>query len=130
MRDEGVVSDLAAEGWVPAPGNRFAALWTAAIRCQTILRDEISVTFHEKLMAIGTASIFKVAHRARKIARVDVTKAGLFSDLGGAHERLRAGVVRIGHLVIFVKCRDVPWNIRRDADQKLRQTGQFIVGVI
>ncbi len=81
-------------------------------------------------MALGTTRVLKVTHRARKIARIDVTKASLPPNLRSSHERFWAGVVRISHLVVFVKGSDVPRNIRRHADQKLRQAGQFIVGVI
>src|SRR5205823_14916885 len=48
----------------------------------------------------------------RQVAGIDVSQAAAASDLCGAEQRACAGVVRLEHLVIFVKGGDMPWNVR------------------
>jgi len=57
-------------------------------------------------------------------------QAGLLADLCCPHQRLGAGVLWIGHFVVFVKRSHMPRNVRGHARQKLGQSSQLVVGVV
>src|SRR5712692_5253344 len=86
-----------------------------------VTRDEIPVTLDEKLPTLRASGVLPVADHAWQVAGIDVTQACPLADLCCPHQRLGAGVLWIGHLVIFVKGRYMPRNIRGHARQKLGQ---------
>src|SRR5260370_33386221 len=100
---------------IPPPGNAGAARRAATLRSEMVTRDEIPVTLDEKLPTLRASCVLPVADHAWQIPGIDVTQAYPLADLCCPHQRLGAGVLWIGHLVIFVKGRYMPRNIRGHA---------------
>ena len=67
---------------------------------------------------------------AGDVAGIDEAQALLGANLGGADELRCRGVWRVGHLVIFVKGRDVPRNVAADGSQEPRNLAQLGFAVV
>src|SRR5258708_23512320 len=129
-RHEWTVSNLSSKRRIPPPGNAGAARRAATLRRDEVACDQITVAFNEKLLALRATRVLPVADHAWQVPGIYVTQAGPLADLCRPHQRLGAGVLWIGHFVIFVKGRYMPTNIRGHARQKLGQASQFLVGVV
>src|SRR5258708_8197475 len=129
-RHEWTVSNLSLKRKIPPSGNAGATRWAATLRRKEVACDQITVAFNEQLLAIRASRVLPVADDAWQVPGIDVTQACPLADLCCPHQRLGAGVLWIGHFVIFVKGRYMPRNIRGHARQKLGQASQFVVGVV
>src|SRR5216683_4098602 len=107
--------NLSSKRGIPPPGNAGAARRAATLRSEMVTRDEIPVTLDEKLPTLRASGVLPVADHAWQVPGIDVTQASPLADLGCPHQRLGAGVLWIGHFVIFVKRSHMPRNIRRHA---------------
>src|SRR5271169_2726542 len=81
-------------------------------------------------MAAGTIGVLQITDLSWQIARVDVPQARLLADLGCSDQVLRTSILRVGHLVVLVESGHMPGNIRRHADQELRQPLQLLFRVV
>jgi len=95
-----------------------------------VTRDEIPVTLDEKLPTLRASCVLPVADHAWQVPGIDVTQAFPLADLCCPDQQVGAGVLWIGHFVVFVKRSHMPRNIRRHARQEPGQSRQFDVGVV
>src|SRR2546421_944726 len=104
---------LAGGGSVLAPHARNAppAGGAATVRADPLARDHVPGPLDEQIAAIGTPGVLPAADPARDVPSVHELEACLRSDLAGADERLRRGVVGVGHAVVLVKRGDVPGDL-------------------
>ena len=89
--------------------------------------NQVAVSFDKQLIAIRTMRIFQITNETREIAGIDESEARAFCNGGGTPQHGGRRVLRIGHLVVGMERRHVPWNIRRDACDEFGQTRQFIL---
>src|SRR2546425_10767840 len=129
-RNKGTGCNLSSKRGIPPSRNADATRWAATLRSEVVARDEISVTLDEKLPTLRASGVLPVADHAWQVPGIDVTQASPLADLCCPYQRLGAGVLWIGHFVVFVKGSYMPRNIRRYARQKLGQASEFIVGVV
>src|ERR1035438_3610796 len=114
---KGALHALAAMLVRPRPTEKTSAVLEESVGSETgagskVIGNAIPEPFYKELLAIGTTGVLEVANFAWDIAGIDVTQPGLPANLCCTHKRLRAGVIRIRHLVVFVKGSDVPRDIR------------------
>src|SRR5229473_873634 len=128
-RNKGTGCNLSPKRGIPPSGNAGAAKWAATLRSEMVPGDEAPVTLDEKLPTLRAMRVLPVADHAWQVPGIDITQACPLADLCCTHQRLGAGVLWIGHFVVFVKGRYMPRNIRRHARQELGQPSQFVVGV-
>src|SRR5262249_26057348 len=114
----------------PSPGNNLTAGWALAVRRHLHLPHVVSAARHQRLMTAGAVRICEIADLSGKVAGVDVAKTRGPGDRRGTLKHRGRRILRVQHLVVGVKCGDVPWNVDRDAGNKRRQSLQFILGVI
>ncbi len=95
-----------------------------------VTRDEIPATLDEKLPTLRASGVLPVAEQAWQVSGIDVTQAYPVANLCRPHQGLGAGVLWIGHFVVFVKGRYMPRNIRGHARQKLGQASQLAARVV
>src|SRR3974390_3415250 len=74
--------------------------------------------------------VFEVVDLPRQVARVHVTKAISASDLRRLEQHVNRRIRRLLHLVVAVKCGDMPRNIRRDAGDKCGQAFEFVARAV
>src|SRR5258708_11374651 len=129
-RRKGTGCNLSQKRRIPPSGNAGATRWAATLRRKEVACDQITVAFNEQRLAVRATRVLPVADYAWQVPRIDVTQACPLADLCCPHQRLAAGILWIGHFVIFVKGRYMPRNIRGHARQKLGQASQFVVGVV
>src|SRR6266851_505486 len=129
-RNKGTGCNLSPKRGIPPSGNACATRWAATLRSEMVARDEIPVTLDEKLPTLRASGVLPVADQAWQVSGIDVTQACPVANLCCPLQRLGAGVLWIGHFVIFVKGRYMPGNIRGHARQKLGQASQFVAGVV
>ena len=84
----------------------------------------------KRLATLMATCVFQVPDSARQIPGIDVAQAGIPANFGGPQQILRAGVLRIVHLVVFVKCSHMPRDIGRHAGEKVRQPFKFVVRIV
>src|SRR5947209_9407489 len=129
-RNKGTGCNLSSKRAIPPSRNAGAARRAATLRSEMVPSDEVPVTLDEKFPTVRASRVLPVADHARQVPGIDVTQACPLADLCCPHQRLGAGVLWIGHFVIFVKGRYMPRNIRGHARQKLGQASQFVIGVV
>src|SRR5579862_5031361 len=114
--------DLAIESVGPSAGDLTGTSWAAAAGSQAVVFDVISVSTNQGLVALRAAGVFPMSDSSRKVAQIDVAQSGGLSDLGGAQQIVRRGIALpiSPHLVVGVKCRDVPRNVRRNLREEFR----------
>ena len=95
-----------------------------------VLPDAETMAFNEEGVAAGTIGILPAADVTREIPGIYVAKTGGSSDFSRTNERRDGCVVRIGHPVIFVECRHVPGDVRRNAGEKSSDVTELFAGVI
>lgn len=78
--------NLSLERRIPPARNAAATGGAATIQSKMVARDQVAVTFNEKLLAVGAMSIFQVAYLARQISRIDVAQTGPLATLGSLHQ--------------------------------------------
>src|SRR5581483_770419 len=104
----GCAGNLAA----PDTGYTASTIRTKSVLGNAVPANAITVSLNQQRAAIGAARILIVSNLARQIARINVPQARLTPDAGCPQQRVSPGVLRTGHLVVLVKRRDVPWDIR------------------
>src|SRR6266851_8095723 len=104
-RNKGTGSNLSAKRRIPPPWNAPTTRRAATLRSKEVACDQITVAFNEQLLAVRATRVLPVADHAWQVSGIDVTQACPLADLCCPHQRLGAGVLWIGHLVIFVKGR-------------------------
>src|SRR5713226_9702359 len=129
-RNKWTGGNLSSKRGIPPPGNAGATRWAATLRSEMVTRDEIPVTLDEKFPTVRATRVLPVTDHAWQIPGIDVAQACPLADLCCPHQGLGAGVLWIGHFVVFVKGCYMPRNIRRHACQKLDQASQFVAGVV
>src|SRR5712671_2825316 len=129
-RNKGTGCNLSSKRRIPPSGNAGAARRATTLRSEMVPGDEVPVTLNEKFPTVRATRVLPVADHPWQISCIDVTQAGPLADLCCPHQGLGAGVLWIGHFVIFVKGRYMPRNIRRHARQKLGQPSELVVGVV
>src|SRR5688572_12649978 len=97
----------------PDPGDCGATVRARAFLRHAVLLDEVAVAAHEQGAAGGAVRVLEVADQARQVSGVDEAQPFFFADLSGSKQRSRAGVVWVGHLVVFVEGSHVPGNVGR-----------------
>jgi len=122
--------NLLSKRGIPLSGNAGAARWAATLRRKEVACDQITVAFNEQLLAVRATRVLPVADHAWQVPGIHVPQACPLANLCCPHQRLGAGILWIGHFVVFVKGRYMPRNIRRHACQKLGQASQLVVGVV
>src|SRR6266850_980239 len=114
---------------VPNSGN-----WPRAPRARAVPdahgADSVSGALDQQLAATGTPGIFPVADTAWKIAGVNEVQSFGFPHLCRAKQRADRSIIRICHLVVLMKCRDMPGDVRRYSCQKLRYIAKLLVAVV
>src|SRR5947209_19280433 len=130
QRNKRTGCNLSSKRRIPPPGNAGATRWAATLRSEMVTGDEIPLTFDEKLPTLRATRVLPVANHAWQVPGIDVTQACPLADLCCPHQRLGAGVLWVGHFVVFVKRSHMPRNIWRHARQEPGQSSQFVVGVV
>src|SRR6266446_5564721 len=95
-----------------------------------IAHNEVAVALNQKLLAVGTTGVLKVSYLSRQISDINVAQAGFPANFRRTHQGLRTGIVRVGHLVVFVKRRGLPGNVWRHTCNKCCKPVQFVIRVI
>src|SRR5713101_1963041 len=95
-----------------------------------IAHNEVAVAFNQKLLAVGTTGVLKVSYLSRQISDINVAQSGFPANFRCTDQGLRTGIVRVGHLVVFVKRRGVPGNVWRHTCNKCCKPVQFVIRVI
>src|SRR6266851_5909071 len=116
-RNKGAGCNLSSKRGIPLSGNAGAARRAATLRREMVPGDEVPVTLDEKLPTLRASGVLPVADHAWQVPGIHVTQACPLADLCCPHQRLGAGVLWIGHFVVFVKGRYMPRNIRGHACQ-------------
>src|SRR5229473_3214372 len=129
-RNKGTGCNLSSKRGIPPSGNAGTTRWAATLRSEMVPGDEVPVTLDEKFPTVRATRVLPVTDHTWQIPGIDVPQASLLADLCCPHQRLGAGVLWIGHFVVFVKSRYMPRNIRPHACQKLGQPSQFVAGVV
>src|SRR5437763_2188759 len=125
MRRERMISDLPLELRRPTAGNGCVARWAASFWSETIILDEIAVALNQHFPAVVTTGIFQIADHSRQISGVNVFQARLLSDFSCTLQIFGLCVIRIVHLVVFVKRGHVPRDEWRDAGERVGSATQF-----
>ena len=90
----------------------------------------VSSAFDKELAAARAECALQITHPSGQIARIDETKPRATANLSCSNEIFRSCVIRVRHLVVFVKRGHVPGNIQRDARYKFRQAFQFLLRIV
>src|SRR5579862_2579084 len=114
------------------PNARYLCLAarTTAVGRDPIRANQVAVAIDQSGLALGTAGVLPLADAAGQVAGVDKAQAFFRANLGGPHECLWRGRLRVGHPVILVERRDVPRNVRTNRSQKTRDLPQLVGAVV
>src|SRR5207244_12440248 len=109
------------------PNARDAAATRRAfsVGADLVLLDRVAVALDQEVAAVGTVGVLPPADATGEVARVDEFEPGSRPDLARAHQDLRRRVIGVGHLVVLVEGRHVPWDLGRDRGQVLRGAGEL-----
>src|SRR6185369_16599835 len=102
------------------------AAWTFSFGGDGIRADQIAVSLDDRFAALRAACVLPGANTAGQIAGVDEMQSFLGADFRGADQILRRGIVRLGHLVIFVESRHVPGNVAADGSEESGRRAQVV----
>ena len=130
MRKERTIRDLAAEFRRPAAGNLIGALWTAALRSQAVVFDQVSIAADYRLAALRAMGVLGFANLAGKISGIDVAESSFAPDFCGAQQVFRRRVALALHLVVGVKGGDVPRDVGGNSGYEFSEAAEFVVVVV
>ena len=95
-----------------------------------VLANHIAVAADKGPVAVRTVGVLIFFHAPWQIPGIDEIQPGLVSDLSRAQQRFRGCILRVGHLVVFVKGCHMPGDIRGNGTQETGRLEQFLVAVI
>src|SRR5437879_5302926 len=104
--------NLALEVVAPPAWYVCTTAGAAAARRDPVVADVVPVALDQRVSAAWAVGVFEVADLPRQVAGVHVLKAGAAADGGGGEQHLGRRVDRFPHLVVSVKRRHVPWDVR------------------
>src|SRR5262245_4968222 len=93
---------------IPPAGNSRGAFPAAAAGGHPVIRDAISRTANQEFMAARAPGVFEVSDFTGEIAGVNVAETNLFANFRRTDQGFRSGIIRVSHLIVLVKCGDVP----------------------
>src|SRR3989442_11938711 len=102
---------VAARLLAPDARNPPAARGAPPVRAYPLLFDPVPDTLDEQVAAIWAIGVLPAADPTREVAGVDELEAGARPDVTRAEQRVRRGVVGVGHLVVLVERGHVPRDL-------------------
>ncbi len=97
---------------------------------EPVLSDTETMAFDEERVAGRTGRILPAADVTWDIPGIHVAKPGGSPNFGSTDQSRDRCIVRIGHPIIFVECRHVPGDVRRNAGEKSSDITELFAGII
>ena len=86
-----------------------------------------SSAFNQKVLTIGTISILCVFHLSRQITGIHKLKPSLLAMPGSSQQGVHRGAPSILHFIVWMKCRHMPGDGRRNSTYKFSHFGQLFI---